>query len=315
MTGEGSMDERPAPRGHARRRVVLLVLGGMLVVGAVGLAGLWHVSASPQFCASCHIMQPYVQGWKVSKHAAVGCVQCHYPPGFRDTLWVKYQAMTQVAKWATGTYSSKPFAEVEDASCLRSGCHSAAQLESKAMLVSARGIRFDHRPHLLPAKMGRQLRCTSCHYQIVVNRHFEVDRRACFVCHFKGTKEGRELAPIVAGCTGCHTPPGADIVIGSIRFSHADVVRRGVACQKCHLNVVEGEGEAPRERCLSCHNQPEKLQRYPDPRLLHQVHVTRHPIECIRCHSEIKHRLPPPVSLPRAARHPGGAVTAALPHS
>ena len=77
------------------------------------LTGLWHVSASPQFCNSCHIMRPYVDAWKVSKHHEVACVQCHYPPGLRDTLWVKFQAISQVAKWATQTYNSKPFAVVE----------------------------------------------------------------------------------------------------------------------------------------------------------------------------------------------------------
>jgi nitrate/TMAO reductase-like tetraheme cytochrome c subunit len=141
----------------------------------------------------------------------------------------------------------------------------------------------------------------------VVDRHFEVDRRACFLCHFKDTKHGRDLAP-VAGCTSCHQAPKGDIQVGSIRFNHEDVVRRGVGCQKCHLSVVQGDGEAPRERCLTCHNQPEKLGRYAETPVVHEIHVTRHPIECVRCHSEIKHRLPPPIGLPRAAGagHAGG---------
>jgi nitrate/TMAO reductase-like tetraheme cytochrome c subunit len=288
---------QPGGRRWPRKRVIVVVLGGVLVVGLAGLAGLWQVSASPQFCNSCHIMEPYVQAWKTSKHSAVGCVDCHYPPGLRDTLSVKYQAMTQVAKWATGTYSSKPFAEVEDASCLRSGCHARAEIEGKGSVVSAGGVRFDHRPHFDPARMGRQLRCTSCHSQIVVNRHFQVDRRSCFLCHFKGTRHGRELTPI-AGCTACHEPPKGDILVGSISFNHGEVVRRQVRCQNCHLNVVEGEGVAPAERCLGCHNQPDQVKRWWDTRLIHEVHVTRHPIECVRCHSEIRHRLPPPIGLP-----------------
>ena len=297
-----------------RGRLILAALAVLLVAGGVGVAGLWKVSASPQFCNSCHIMGPYVQGWKASKHSAVDCVQCHYPPGFRDTLRVKFQAVTQVAKWATDTYSSKPYAEVEDASCLRSGCHSAAQLETKGTVTSPRGIRFDHRPHLDAARTGRQLRCTTCHSQIVVEKHFEVNQTACFTCHFKGTKTGRELTP-VAGCTACHEAPTRDIVVGSVRFNHQQVVQRGVDCQKCHLNVVEGQGEAPRERCFTCHNQPEKVQRHGEPKLIHDVHVTKHPIECTRCHNEIKHKLPPPLSTPTAGRQPGvsawTAVTAA----
>lgn len=285
---------RPPRRG----RVLVIAAGVLLVLGVVALAGLWELSSSPMLCNACHIMKPYVNAWRTSKHSQVACVQCHYPPGFRDTIWVKYQALTQVAKWATQTYSSKPFAEVEDGSCLRSGCHAQRLLEGK--VTFKRGIVFDHAPHLGGERRGRQLRCTSCHSQIVVGTHIEVTESTCFLCHFKGMKGARELTPI-AGCTGCHQPPKADIFIGSVRFNHEDVQRRGVACQKCHLNVVEGDGAAPRERCFTCHNQPEKVQRASDTPFIHDFHVAGHNIECARCHTEIRHRLPPPVGLPGTA--------------
>jgi len=292
----------PTPRKRRRGRKILIALGLVIVAGGLAGAGLWELSTSPVLCSGCHIMKPYVEAWKASKHNTVTCVDCHYPPGFRDTVWVKYQALSQVAKWATQTYSSKPFAEIEDGSCLRSGCHEQRLLQGK--VTFKRGIIFDHRPHLEEARRGRQLRCTSCHSQIVVGTHIEVTEATCFLCHFKGLKTGRELTPI-AGCTGCHEAPKGDIVIGATRFNHQEIVQRGVACQNCHLNVVEGEGEAPRERCFSCHNQPEKLEQYGDTPFLHDFHVARHNIECARCHTEIKHRLPPPIGAPRAAGGPG----------
>jgi hypothetical protein len=298
MTDARPANEPAAARPGRRRRVALLVAALVLVVGGTATAGLWKLSTSPVLCNSCHIMKPYVEAWRTSKHAGVTCVQCHYPPGFRDTIWVKYQALAQVAKWATQTYSSKPFAEVEDASCLRSGCHDRRLL--RGQVVFKGGIVFDHKPHLEEPRRGPQLRCTSCHSQIVVSTHIEVTETTCFLCHFKGMKTSRELHPI-AGCPGCHLPPRGDIRVGSITFNHADVVRRGVACQSCHLNVVEGEGEAPRERCFTCHNEPGKLARYPDTAVVHDFHVAGHNIECGRCHTEIKHRLPAPMGLPTAA--------------
>lgn len=302
------------PARHRRRLVVLLVLAALVAGGAAAGAGLWHVSASPRFCNSCHLMRPYVEAWQASRHREVPCVQCHYPPGLRDTLRVKFQAVTQVAKWATGTYSSKPFAEVEDASCLRSGCHASSALEGRGVLTFARGIRFDHRLHLQAARTGWQLRCTSCHAQVVVDKHFEVEQSTCFTCHFKAAKGARELQP-VGGCTSCHVPPAGEIQIGSVRFNHGEVARRGVACAACHLNVVEGQGEAPRERCLTCHNRPEQLARWEDRTLIHAVHVTQKPIDCVRCHTVIRHRLPPPVgaaagSLPSLGRRLAGAAPA-----
>lgn len=299
------MDGQPTARPW-RRRKLLIVLATVLVVGVAVLGGLYKVSSSPSFCNSCHIMGPYVEAWKHSNHNTVACVQCHYPPGFRDTLWVKYQAISQVAKYVTQTYSSKPFAEVEDASCLRSGCHSRSQLKEAGTVSFRQGIQFNHKPHFDPLKTGQQLRCTSCHFQIVIERHFEVAEVACFLCHFKGKKAGRELSPI-AGCTSCHEPPKGEIIVGSIRFNHEEITRRGVACQKCHLNVIEGDGEAPRERCFTCHNEPEKIERYSDTPLVHDAHVEKHSIECTRCHNEIKHRLPPLMGIPTAvhdADHP-----------
>jgi nitrate/TMAO reductase-like tetraheme cytochrome c subunit len=293
-------DSAPGPDGQRRGQrglIVLIGIGVLVVLAAVGGAGLWHVSASPQFCNSCHIMRPYVDAWAASRHAPVACVQCHYPPGLRDTFRVKFQAVTQVAKWATGTYSSKPFADVEDASCLRSGCHATSELQKPGPRTFGRGVRFEHALHLEAARTGWQLRCTTCHAQVVVNKHFEVERSTCFTCHFKGTRGDRELTP-VAGCTSCHVPPEGDILVGSVRFNHGDLVRRGVACQSCHLNVVEGHGEAPRERCITCHNQPEKLERAADLVRIHAAHVTEKSIDCVRCHNEIKHRLPLPIGSP-----------------
>jgi hypothetical protein len=227
-------------------------------------------------------------------------VSCHYPPGFRDTIWVKYQALTQVVKWATQTYSSKPYAEIEDGSCLRSGCHDRRLLDGK--VVYKRGIIFDHGPHLGQERRGRQLRCTSCHSQIVVGTHIEVTESSCFLCHFKGTKGGRTLTPI-AGCEGCHRAPKGEIQVGAgVTFDHEQVTKRGVACQKCHLNVVEGDGEAPPARCYTCHNQPDKLDRYADTPFIHDFHVATKNIECDRCHTEIRHRLPPRIGAPTAGR-------------
>src|SRR5574341_629318 len=262
-------------RLHIRPRF-FKVLGAFAVAVPLILAGAaFKISTSPLLCNQCHIMKPYYQAWATSKHNFVPCVDCHYPPGFRDTLWVKWQALAQVVKWATQTYSSKPFAEIEDASCLRSQCHSTRLLQGK--VTFKRGIIFDHRPHLEQPRRGRQLRCTSCHSQIVVGTHIEVTETTCFLCHFKGQRGAREVHPI-GGCPLCHQPPKGDIQLaGGTVFNHRDFVdERGTQCQKCHLDAIQGEGEAPRERCFTCHNEPQKLAKYEDHEFLHQFHVAKH---------------------------------------
>ncbi|MEK7865760.1 MAG: NapC/NirT family cytochrome c [Planctomycetota bacterium] len=279
----------PAARWHVRIRprfFAFLLAGFVVLIG--GLFGMAAWSTSPSFCRSCHLMEPYYQAWAGSKHKDVPCVECHYPPGKPQTiLWKKFQALSQVAKFVTRTYSSKPYAEVEDASCLRSGCHSTRLLQGR--VVSQKGILFDHRPHLEGVRYGRQLRCTSCHSQLVVGKHIEVTWDTCFLCHLKGHKEGRNIEPI-GGCQGCHLLPTKPVQSGNVTYDHKSFLgEHKVACQNCHQDVLQGEGDVPQDRCLACHNEPEKLARIGDIPFLHDNHVTKHNTACFHCHKEIKH--------------------------
>lgn len=259
-----------------------------MAVGIVGVGGMTVYSTSPQFCKSCHIMKPYYTAWQGSAHKDVSCVKCHYPPGrANEILWLKFQALSQVAKYVTRTYSSKPYAEVEDASCLRSGCHSKRLLDGN--ITNDKGIKFDHRPHLLTERKGRHLRCVSCHSQMVMGKHVDVTWDTCYLCHLKNQGEGRDLNPL-GGCLGCHTLPEKVVKIGNMSYSHKDfVTKRGVSCTNCHLDTVSGKGEAKQDRCFTCHNQPEKILRINDLEFIHENHVTEHKVACFHCHSEMRH--------------------------
>lgn len=270
------------------KRKILIIASCFVLLLVIAFIFLFKFSTSPQFCNSCHIMKPYYQSWKTSKHNRVACVDCHYPPSATQAfLWKKFQAMSQVVKYITRTYSSKPFAEIDDAACLREGCHSKRLLEGK--LTFGRGIKFDHRPHILEVRRGRQLRCVSCHSQIVVGKHVEVTLDTCYLCHFKGMKEGRSLTPL-GGCASCHELPEKEFEIENIKYKHKDfVTKHGIECQSCHLDVIRGEGEALKDRCFTCHNEQEKLEKYTDVPFIHENHVTKHSVACFHCHSEMKH--------------------------
>ncbi len=270
------------------RRRLLYVIAGCFASVFIALLGLAKYSESPGFCNSCHIMNPYFKAWSTSKHNMVACVECHYPPGSpRTHLWKKFQALSQVAKYITRTYSSRPFAEIEDAACLE--CHSTRLLEGK--LVTKRGIHFDHRGHLTTTRRDRKLACTSCHGQMVVGNHMEVTWNTCYLCHFKGMKHGRELEPI-GGCFSCHDLPKKDIALGAMTYNHQDYVgKKHIDCTDCHLDVIKGNGTAPKDRCFTCHNQPEKLKKYTDMPFLHENHITKHNVACFHCHTEITHKV------------------------
>ena len=53
-----------------KRIVVIAALLGVVVVGGVGAVGLWSYHEQPQFCATCHIMDPYLESWQSSDYGA-----------------------------------------------------------------------------------------------------------------------------------------------------------------------------------------------------------------------------------------------------
>jgi nitrate/TMAO reductase-like tetraheme cytochrome c subunit len=276
------------PLRSARLARLLRVLVPITILGiillAIGTVGFVEYSSQPGFCKSCHIMQPYYQSWSTSSHRTVPCIECHIAPGIKAEAMTKIQAANMVVKYFTGAYGTRPWAEIEDAACLRSGCHSERLIEG---VVEYKGVRFDHTAHLGEVRRGIQLRCTSCHSQIVQGTHIAVTEATCFLCHFQGQPEG---API-GGCTGCHpSPPRVESPSGFV-VDHAGYVRNRISCLSCHSQVVEGTGMVEPARCVSCHNEPERLKQIDNPMLLHQVHVADHNVPCIQCHQPIEHRI------------------------
>ncbi len=270
---------------RARPLRLAVQLGILIVIlASIGAVGFVEYSAQPGFCNNCHNMVPYYESWANSSHNFVPCISCHYAPGIKAEAMGKLQAANQVVKYVTGTYGLKPWAEIEDAACLRSGCHVTRQLEGE---VSFAGVRFDHTAHLGELRRGKQLRCTSCHSQIVQGQHLTVTPSTCYLCHFKGRAEDDP----VGGCISCHpTPPRVESPAG-FAVDHADYVRDLVSCVSCHDNVTDGSGAAEKSRCFICHNEPERLEQFDNTTVMHRIHIAQHNVECAQCHLPIEHRV------------------------
>lgn len=288
-------------RREALRRWLRRLLLAPLVLLVVGYIFV-EVTALPRFCVTCHYMRPFYDSWKQSSHNQVSCVDCHYPPEVKGVFRRKIQASVQLTKYLSRSYGTRPWTEVDDASCLRSGCHSKRLLSGK---VQFGGVEFDHTPHLTSFRRVTRLRCTSCHSQIVQGLHITVTEQTCFLCHFKNPQED----PRLSDCRLCHQEirphrrEGLSTLapIAATRreeatpvFDHKPYLERGVDCRFCHTDVVQGDGAVPPSRCVQCHSEPQRLARYNDIWFMHYTHVTAHKIDCFRCHQEIQHRLPPP---------------------
>jgi nitrate/TMAO reductase-like tetraheme cytochrome c subunit len=272
------------PRGT---RVATFMAALVLAFGILGMLGFVQVSSTPRFCGTCHIMKPYYDSWKHSTHGRIACVECHISPGVTAEIHKKFEALSMVAKYFTATYGTKPWAEVDDAACLR--CHQRRLLEGE---VDFNGVAFDHTPHLTETRRGMKLRCTSCHGQIVQGTHITVTSSTCALCHFKGQPANQGLGR----CTRCHDVPERRVAVGRVNFDHAQVKTLGMDCRSCHAGIVQGKGEVPEQRCVSCHNQPERLAEFGNTELLHRKHVTEHKVDCNDCHMVIEHAQQPPTT-------------------
>ena len=176
-----SLDSKSRSGSRALRwtqNLFLLGVFGAAVFAVSMLLAIEH-TAQPEFCRTCHNMEPYFQSWKNSAHSNVPCIECHYEPGSIETLEGKFKALSQLAKYVTRTQGTKPWAEIGDASCMRSGCHYTRLLEGP---IQFGRVQFNHRHHILESRRGRRLRCTTCHAQVMQGSHMSVSKGVCFTC-------------------------------------------------------------------------------------------------------------------------------------
>lgn len=274
--------EEEKPKKRARKKRLLIALG-ILVFVLLLFAGTAEYTSHHNFCSVCHYMKPFYKSWQESAHSGIECSKCHYPPGMRSFLRVKLEGLNQVLRYWTKLYvKSKPWAEIPDESCLRVGCHDKRLLEGR---VQFKSVVFDHKVHLGDLRRGKQLRCTSCHSQIVQGDHITVTESSCFICHFKAS----EHYPQIASCSHCHLRE--DLSSDKARFNHTVVYDNNFSCDKCHSQIILGDGAVPRENCYRCHFENDRLDKYGDTDLMHSMHISSHKIECNLCHLEIQHKI------------------------
>jgi hypothetical protein len=267
------------------KKGIAIFLSFVFLCFVVIVVGLFKLSETPFFCGLCHNMKVYVDSWKASKHRDVSCIKCHYKPGLANHLKGKWQdGQLSLVYFVTGKSPTKPHAEIDDASCLQ--CHKRSDLKNEMVF---KNVLFSHPRHIEQMRRQKQLRCTTCHSQIVQGAHMTVTDVECFICHFYKTKDQKGFA---TGCNTCHFEARGDIAVTpTFTFNHKRYIARGIRCEQCHTNVVSGDGHIPEFACLQCHNKRSILEAKYTPEFLHTNHVTNHKVECFTCHSPIKHQI------------------------
>lgn len=261
----------------------------VLPIGVLALAtfGSWGVSTSsnPHFCGSCHDMGTYFANWKTSAHARadISCDRCHYEPGVRGFVKAKFQGTSQLVATITHTQAHRPVAQVNNATCLSSGCHSLETL--RQTLYVRQTYFFNHANHLGAIARGPELRCTSCHTAVDTGTHFAVDTNACFTCHFKSASETQPATAI--GCVSCHGVPTQ--TAGGFDHAAAGVAASDQSCLSCHEHAASGSPAVEARECHHCHAEATGALLSAGTPFIHSKHVTDKGVACDWCHGVVKH--------------------------
>lgn len=111
--------------------LALLALAGIAVGGFVsfGPPGLYAKSGTPEFCASCHVMEAEYENWfHNGGHRRQKCIDCHLPNDnkLRHLVWKGYEGMWDAYVFYSGKVPetiriSGQGAAIVKENCLR--CH------------------------------------------------------------------------------------------------------------------------------------------------------------------------------------------------
>lgn len=314
-----------------------------IVVGIVVLSGAWFAqeayTSRSDFCGgSCHTMTEQFTAWKNNKHHAsknkagkqAECIECHFLPGEKHGFKAKMEGLRHLAAYLYNPEAPLPIRPViKDGACLQSGCHSVDKFQDKEIKFTEK-IRFKHKVHLGDkALKGQKLTCDTCHFKVTAEKHFEVPKDICFLCHLKLEKPTLERAGVIqvtidkeavekisfrqkptisfnqgaSKCDICHVIPTKSLQ-GQISandskvkpITHQTIKAAGVACEGCHFEVVKGHGEVTpgnvvSNGCLTCHNRSEDLlTKAGDGKLMHDEHIAKPRADCFDCHGVIEHK-------------------------
>ncbi len=300
-------------------RWIGLCLSILLVAMAMSVGGAEYYTARPDFCGSCHIMDPYYKSWSKDEHGAklgIWCVECHYAPGEHHTFMAKFRGLSQAASYFSGRAGgSRPRARVNDASCMLSKCHGDNEHLNKTLLIGER--RMEKR--IIAGVETEVQRTPTVHF--VHAKHLDVQARM---------KENDETIDGIAARLKSHLPIDAfhrveeasrsvkpavdretemkslldslhagDFAKDAIDLLHAEHIRlrlkqlSGLNCAACHsYNPTTSQHfSVDRETCFVCHFTNQEFNRETG--------------TCLRCHE------PPARKIAVHSAPPGEAQTVA----
>lgn len=177
---------------HSRK---WLAIGSLAFLAAIVITiGLLAWSSTPQFCASCHLMETRYVSWRNSDHAmTTNCLSCHAEPGWRGEMKAHIAGARYLYAYVSGRISGPILmAEVPNANC--SKCH-----PDETLTEYPGPNEVHHTYHNLHLERG--MRCTNCHGGLAHATMLPVKARSamalCETCHANRSEP-------IRSCHRCH---------------------------------------------------------------------------------------------------------------
>lgn len=149
----------------AKRKSLVYVLIAATIVAVLGIfvafgpPGLFAKSESPEFCGSCHVLQPEYESWFHGGHHRLKCVDCHLP---NDNL-----ASHLTWKTLEGVKDSVAFHAGRISETIRISNHGADVVQQNCQRCHAEII----------SRVAIDRRCWDCHRRISHKRTGNIETR------------------------------------------------------------------------------------------------------------------------------------------
>lgn len=129
--------------------VLVLAAAALGAFIAFGPPRLYAKSETPQYCGSCHVLEPQYEAWFHSgAHSRITCVDCHLPNDTlaRHLVWKTLDGVKDTVKFHTGMVSQD----------IRLSEHGAAVVQENCQRCHAETI----------ARVNIDRQCWDCHRRI-----------------------------------------------------------------------------------------------------------------------------------------------------
>jgi len=153
-------------------RLLIIAIAIVIIIFVIGYGsfmGVYYYTSTPEFCSSCHYVEPYVISWASSSHQDVNCLDCHEPTSLLGKLHSKARGLNYYISDKTGNYV-KPIIDasfISEERCF--GCH-IGEIKDYPNVKKITG----NKEHLQYIK--DEQKCTSCHNNVGHDTNIEIEK-------------------------------------------------------------------------------------------------------------------------------------------